>query len=538
MVTLEIILLLLAASAALELLARKIHVPRPTLLICGGLLLALLPGLPVPPLDPDVLFLIFIPPLLYWNARGTSLRDLRANFRSIGLLAFGLVIATICAVALVAHSLTPKMTWASAFTLGAIVSPPDVIAATAVTSRMNVSRQISTILGGEGLLNDATALVAYRMAVAAQLSGQFSAARAALQLLWAGGGGILIGLLVGWLVGKLRAAVENLPAVDNTVSLLTPFIAFIPAERVGVSGVLSVVTAGLYLSRQGSKILSAATRIQVRSMWTMVTFLLEGLVFIITGLELPRVTAAVRLYGLWPAIEYTAIISAVCIAIRLIWVFPNAYLPRILMRRLGRKTDWPPWRGVLFIGWAGIRGADSLVIALALPRPFPGRALIIFITFGVILVSLVVQGITLEPLIRLLRLPSDDTALIEEREARRRAVEAGLKQIEGETGAVTEEMRERHAHRAHRYGEPGDDEAEADRKKREEYRRLRLKMLEGEREELIRLRDENVIGDDVVHRIEAGLDLEEMLLAESRVEGRGATVKRRKARGKSRGSRH
>jgi CPA1 family monovalent cation:H+ antiporter len=524
MATLEIILLLLAASAGLELLARKIHVPRPTLLVCGGLLLALLPGLPVPPLDPDLLFLIFIPPLLYWNARGTSLRDLRANFRSIGLLAFGLVIATICVVAVVAHAMTPRMTWASAFTLGAIVSPPDVVAATAVTSRLGVSRLINTILGGEGLLNDATALVAYRMAVAAQVSGHFSAARAALQLLWASGGGIAIGLLVGWLVSLLRGAVEQLPAVDNTVSLLTPFIAFIPAEHLGMSGVLSVVTAALYLGRQASTILSAATRVQVRSLWVMVTFLLEGLVFIITGLELPRVTAAVRLYGLWPAIEYTAIISTVCIGIRLLWVFPSAYLPRVLLRRLGRQTDWPPWRGVLFIGWAGIRGADSLVIALALPRPFPARALIIFITFGVILVSLIVQGITLEPLIRLLRLPSDDTELIEERDARRRAVEAGLKRLDDETGTIPDEMRERHVHRAHRYGEPGDSEADADREQREEYRRLRLKMLEGEREELIRLRDENVIGDDVLHRIEAGLDLEELLLDESSVIRAGITV--------------
>jgi Na+/H+ antiporter len=514
MLTLEIILLLLAASAALELLARKIHVPRRTLLVCGGLLLALLPGLPVLPLDPNLYFLIFIPPLLYWNARGTSLRDLRANLLPIGLLAVGLVIATMCAVAVVAHALTPKMTWASAFTLGAIVSPPDVIAATAVTSRLNVSRTINTILGGEGLLNDATALVAYRMAVAAQLSGQFSAGRAALQLLLAGGGGIVIGLLVGWLVGLLRGAVENLPTVDNTISLLTPFIAFIPAEHLGASGVLSVVTAGLYLSRQTSKILSPGARVQARSMWSMVTFLLEGLIFIITGLELPRVWAAVRLYGLWPAIEYTAIISAVCIVIRLLWVFPGAFLPRLLLRRLGRQIEWPSWRPVLFVGWAGIRGADSLVIALALPRPFPARALIIFITFGVILVSLIVQGVTLEPLIRLLRLPGDDTELLEERTARRRAVEAGLRRLAGETGPIADELRERHAHLVHRYGEAADGEAKSDRAHQKEYRRLRRKMLEGEREEIIRLRDKNVISDSVLHRVEAGLDLEELLLGE------------------------
>ena len=515
MLTLEIILLLLAASAALELLARQVHVPRPTLLVCGGLLLSLVPGLPVLPLDPDLYFLIFIPPLLYWNARGTSLRDLRANFRAIAFLAFGLVIATMCAVAVVAHALTPKMTWPSAFTLGAVVSPPDVIAAAAVTSRLNVSRSINVILGGEGLLNDATALVAYRMAVGAQVSGHFSAARAALELLLAGGGGILIGLLIGWLVGLLRRSVENLPAVDNTISLLTPFLAFIPAERLGASGVLSVVTAGLYLGRQSSRILSADTRVQARSMWTMVTFLLEGLVFIITGLELPRVWTAVRLYGFRTAVGYTAIISAVCIVIRLIWVFASSYLPPLLLRRFGRRTHWPSPGAVLFVGWAGIRGADSLVIALALPRPFSGRALIIFITFGVILISLIVQGITLEPLIRRLRLPDDDTELLEEREARRRAVEAGLKRLENERGAVADELRERQAHRAHRYGEADDGEGKSDRANREEYRRLRRMMLDGEREELIRLRDENVISDGVLHRVEAGLDHEEMMLDES-----------------------
>jgi Na+/H+ antiporter len=513
--TLEIILLLLAASAGLELMARKIHVPRPTLLVCGGLILALVPGLPELPLDPELYFLIFIPPLLYWNARSTSLRDMRAHLRFIALLAVGLVIATMCAVAVAAHALTPKMTWPSAFTLGAIVSPPDVIAATAVTSRMSVSRSINTVLGGEGLLNDATALVAYRMAVGAQLSGQFSAGRATLQLLVSGGGGILLGLLVGWLLTWLRRAIENLPAVDNTLSLLTPFIAFIPAEHLGLSGVLSVVTAGLYVGRQASKILSAETRLQSRGMWTMVTFVLEGLVFIITGLELPRVTSAVRLYGLWPAVEYTAIISAVCIVVRLIWMFAIAFLPNVLPPRFVRPSDWPSPRGALFIGWAGIRGADSLVIALALPRPFSGRALIIFITFGVILVSLIVQGITLEPLIRLLRLPGNDVEQLEEREARRRAVEAGLKRLEDESGPPADELRRRYAHSAHRDGEPRDGETETDRVQWQEHRRLRRLMLEGEREELIRLRDENVISDVVLHRVEADLDLEEVLLSDA-----------------------
>src|SRR5712692_1854448 len=479
MITLEIILVLLAASAALEMLARKIHVPRPTLLVAGGVLLALIPGIPQIKLDPDLLFLLFIPPLLYWTAFNTSLRDLRTNLRAIGLLAVALVIVTMCGVAIVAHALISDLPWSAAFVLGAIVSPPDAVAVSAITERLHLARQITAILQGEGLLNDATALVAYRVAV-------------------------------GWLIIFVRSRIENFPLVENTISLLTPFIAYIPAEHAGPSGVLSVVTVGLYVARQGPRTISASTRLQALSIWRMLEFIFEGLIFIITGLELRNVTTAVRLFGLERTIEYGLIVSATCIVIRLAWTFPSAYLPRILLKKLGKKTDWPPWQAVTFVGWAGIRGADSLVIALALPlmtaaqHPFPKRHLIIFITFVVILVSLIVQGISLEPLIRLLRLPTDDASQAEEREARRLVAEAGLRRLEKLksddklTRRIAKDLRERHSHRAHRYGESSDAEVAIDRQEREEYRRLRREMINAERRELIRLRDQGKIGDDVL----------------------------------------
>ena len=527
MLTLEIILVLLAASAALEMVARKIHVPRPTLLVAGGVLLALIPGIPQIGLDPDLLFLLFIPPLLYWTAFNTSLRDLRTNFRAIGLLAIALVIVTMCGVAIVAHALIPNLPWSAAFVLGAIVSPPDAVAVSAITERLHLSRRITAILQGEGLLNDATALVAYRMAVAAVVSGVFSPKSAALQLIVAAAGGVAIGVAVGWLIIFVRSRIENFPLVENTVSLLTPFIAYIPAEHAGASGVLSVVTVGLYIARQGPRTISARTRLQAFSIWQMLAFIFEGLIFIITGLELRNVTTAVRLFGLEKTIAYGLIISATCIVIRLIWTFPSAYLPLIPLKKRRKKIDWPPWQGVAFVGWAGIRGADSLVIALALPlmtaahHPFPKRHLIIFITFVVILVSLIVQGISLEPLIRLLRLPTDDASQAEEREARRLVAEAGVRGLEKIksndklTRRIVKDLRERHSHRAHRYGESRDAEVAHDREEREEYRRLRRQMIDAERRELIRLRDHGKIGDDVLRRVQRDLDLEETLLDES-----------------------
>ena len=523
MAAVELVLTLLAAAAGLELLARRLGVPHPVLLVGGGLLLALTPGLPPVRLDPDVVFLVFVPPLLYWAALTSSYRDFRRNLPSITLLAVGLVLATTVAVAAVAHAVVPGMGWAPAFVLGAIVSPTDAVAATAIARRLGVARNAVTILEGESLVNDATALVAYRIAIGVVAAGTFSFGGAGVRFLVAAGGGIAVGLAAGAGVAWLRRRIDH-TVVENTISLLTPFVAYLPAERIGASGVLAVVTVGLYLGRKAPKIVSPRTRIQAGGMWEMVTFLLEGLIFILVGLELPRALAEVRPLSIRELVVPAVLVSGTVILARLLWMFPGAYAATRIGRLFGSRDEMPSWRGVLLVAWAGIRGGVSLVIALAIPltiaggKPFPDRDLIIFFTFAVILATLVLQGLSLPAVIRLLRLRKDQARDVEEREARHKIAAAGLEHLDGLDGdaGLVRRLRTRHAHRVHRYSPHREDAAKAhdhdDNRKAADYRRIRGSMIGAEREELIRLRDDNVIGDDVLRRIQNELDLEQMLL--------------------------
>jgi monovalent cation/hydrogen antiporter len=528
MAGLELILVLFAVVAALRLLADRLRVPLPALLVLGGIALAVIPGLPRPRLDPEVVFLIFVPPLLFWTALNTSWRDFRSNLRSISLLAVGLVLATMAAVAAVAHAAIPELTWPAAFVLGAVVSPPDPVAVTAVTRRLGIPRNIVTILEGEGLLNDATALVAFRMAVAAAVAGAFSPKEAALRFLLNGAGGVLVGLAVGWGIGWVRLHVGNAPVVENTISLLTPFAAFIPAERLGVSGVLAVVAVGLYLGRHGPRIVSPETRVLAQSMWQMVTFLLEGLVFILVGLELPLVLAALDSNDFGILVEAALLVSGAAILVRILWVFPGAYLPRVILRKLGASEPFPSWRSVAFVGWAGLRGGDSLVIALSVPltaaggKPFPGRDLILFLTFSVIFVTLVLQGLTLKPVVRALGLKPDPESDAEERQARSRVTESGLSKLETMPHAspIEEEVRKglraKYEHVSHRLeARARGGRHERDEERTKAYRRYRLGMIGAERSELLRLRDADVISDEVMRRIQRDLDLEQVLLESS-----------------------
>jgi Na+/H+ antiporter len=525
MAGLELILALLAVVAALQLVAERLAIPHPVLLVVVGGVLAMVPGLPRPHLDPDVVFLVFVPPLLYAAAITTSLRDFRRSLRPIVLNSVGLVLATMAAVAAVARALAPELTWPAAFVLGAIVSPPDPVAVVAVTRRLGVPRVVVTILEGEGLVNDATALVAYRMAVAAVVAGTFSLGAATLGFVLRGAGGVLVGLAVGYAVFRLRRRIGRAPIVENTVSLLTPFAAYIPADRIGASGVLAVVAVGLYLGRQGPWVISPPSRIQSQNVWSLVSFLLEGLVFILVGLELPVVLASIG--GRVPRglLLCAAAVSGAAILVRLLWVFPTAYLPRLLGRWLGRPEDLPSWRQVAFVGWAGLRGADSLVVALALPvaaaggRPFPGRSAIIFLTFAVIFVTLVLQGLTLRPVIRLLGLRPDGEDEDEETRSRLLVAKAGLARLDELAAAgdpapdVLAEVRERLLHRVHRLeARAHGGTHEADERFLAEYRRLRLAALAAERHEVVRLRDEEVISDDVMRRVQRDLDLEQILL--------------------------
>jgi Na+/H+ antiporter len=566
----EIIIFLLIVAAGLELLSRRIGVPRPILLVIAGSLLAFVPAAPVVRVEPDVVFFIFLPPLLYWAAINTSYREFRQNGLDIMLLAVGLVVATAVAVAAVAHAMFTTLSWPAAFALGAAVGPTDAVAATAVMRRFGVPRTLVSILEGESLVNDATSLVIFEMALTASSTGQFSLGPALLSFVWAAGGGIIVGLAAGWCIAALRRWLgrtsERSPVVESSLSLLTPYVAFLAADRVGVSGVLAVVVAGLYLGHASSRLLTAASRIQAINMWEIVDFLLEGLLFIFVGLGLPLALGGVKAGGeetLSRLIATSAAVSAVVIALRLAWVFPVAYTPRYIRRRLvKRHVSYPPWRNVFFVGWAGLRGAVSLVLALSIPfvtssgAPFPGRDVVIFITFIVILVTLVGQGLTLRPLIWELGLKPDRADAFEETNARLQTAQAALARLDeietrqrtndarGDAGDPSSELgdpdvhdianalRDQYIHRVHRYsnevrsrtipspdahGEPDVPdsdaiEADLDYRRAGSYRQLRLAMLDAERLRLIQMRDEGEISDGVLHRVERDLDLEQSLL--------------------------
>ncbi len=512
-----LILLLFAAIAGLRLFADRSGIPLPALLVLGGLGVAFVPGIPRLNLDPETIFLIFIPPLLFWASLTTSLRDLKRNLRSIALLAVWLVLATMAVVAVVAHALIPNLPWALCFVLGAIVSPPDAVAVTASTRRLTLPRDMLVILEGESLANDATALVAYQIALTAAVAGTFSLSHATVELLLTGAGGIAVGFATGWCVGWVRLHMTRSSVVENTISLLSPFIAFIPANELGCSGVLAVVTMGLYFGRRGPRVLTAETRLQGTAMWEMLTFLLEGLVFILIGLQLPQVIHALDAGAVARLLEVSVAITAMMIVTRILWIFPGAYVPRWIDRRLGRATSrYPPWRHLLFTGWAGIRGGDSLVIALALPYtglyggPLPGRDAIIFVTFVVILITLVVQGLTLAPLIRLLGIVGGNEEEAEERHARRASIRAGadaLKRFMTDGSAEAEAAAGLGQMAAFNLESINGPTSTASA-----HLRLHMAMLAAERESVIAMRDRNEIGDAVMRRLQQEFDHEEVLL--------------------------
>jgi CPA1 family monovalent cation:H+ antiporter len=515
----EIFVGLLLAVAVLALLARKFHIPYPIFFLVGGLLIGLIPGHPPVRLDPNLVFLFFLPPLLFPAALFTSWRDFRANLRPISLLAVGLVLFTTVIVAWLAHHFM-KLPLAAGFVLGAIVSPPDAIAATAIAERLNVPRRIVTILEGESLVNDATALIAYRFAVAAVVTGSFSLVRASAEFFIVGIGGILVGLVVGWLAVWFHKRVDDAP-IEITVSLLTPFVAYLPAEHLGVSGVLAVVTAGLYLGWRTPEILSYRTRLQAGPVWEMVEFLLNGFVFILIGLQLPEVLSGLPEtdYSLGKLAGYALIISVAVIVIRMLWVFPAAYLPRLLFKKIRDKDPYPNWRHITIIGWTGMRGVVSLAAALALKENFPGRDLILFLTFVVIFATLVLQGLSLPWLIRRLGIKDDGSARKEELQARLKANRAALehlKKIAERNPAKADALeRLRVEYEDHIRQVEGDQPKNAGTPLRlfsSEYERLSHEALQEERKTILQLRNESVISDEVLRRIQRDIDLAEIRL--------------------------
>ena len=540
---LELILVLLAFAAALQVVARRFGIPQPALLVLGGAALALLPGLPRPSLDPELIFLIFVPPLLYYAAIRAPQRELAQKLWPIFHLSVPLVLFTMLAVAVVVHGIDPEFTWPAAFVLGAIVAPPDPVAAVAVMRPLRTPTEVTAILEGEGMFNDATALVAYRLAVATAVTGVFSLGQAAADFAWSGPLGVAAGLILGRAVLGLRARLQYFPLVDNSVSLLTPFVVYLTADALGASGVLAVVAAGLYIGQRLSTVLSPAARVQTTSTWGLLAFILENLVFILIGLELPYVMQDAGYSSVSDWLGLAAVVSLVVILVRLAVVLPGPFLWRGLTRQAR-----PDLRGVALVGWMGVRGAESVVIALALPQltaagtPFPARGDIVFISFAVVFATLVLQGMTIGPFARRLGLQGDTRSEQEEAHARHVLASTGLERLDelagsnGNSAEIVDELRYRHQHRARRWearerrlgrdpigrhpADSTDDDGDAGGEAHAaSYRQLRSAMLDAERDAVVKLRDEGIIGGEVLRRIERDLDLEGMLLDEGTLDG-------------------
>jgi Na+/H+ antiporter len=441
------------------------------------------------------------------------------------------VLVTAVTVAVVAHAAI-GLSWTAAVVLGVIVSPTDPVAATAIANRLGMPRRIVTILEGESLINDGTALVLYRTAVAAAVAGSFSVFETGLDFVLSSIGGVVIGLLVGWAIARVRRWVED-PLVEITISLFTGYAAYIPAEELGVSGVLAVVAAGIYLGRHSSVMTAPRARLAAFSVWEVVPFLLNSMLFILIGLQLPTILEGLSgEYSMGSVVLYAALVSLTVIVTRLLWVFPKAYLPRrLLPRRLRELDPYPPWQHVIAIGYTGMRGVVSLAAALALPltaeggAPFPGRDLILFLTFCVILVTLVLQGLSLPFLIRRLGLAGDvEEEEREEIKARQLAAEAALERIEELEGEdwvredTAERMRGLYEFRRRRFAAQltGQSEDEEDGDNYEErsagFQRFRRELLGAERAELLKLRDLGRLSDETRRRIERDLDLEDARL--------------------------
>ncbi len=515
---LEVIIMLLAVVLALTTVAQKICVPYPIFLVLGGLVLGLAPGLPTVTLHPDLVFLVFLPPILWAAAYFTSFREFRRNLRPISLLAVGLVLATTAGVAVAAHALLPGIGWAEAIALGAIVSPPDAVSATAVGKRLRIPRRAVTILEGESLLNDATALVVYRTAVGAVVGGSFALGHAVLDFFFAAAAGMAIGIGAAWLTRWALCATED-GFTQIGVTLLVPYIAWVVAESVHASAVLACVAGGLYLRQYFSGAVAPATRLQARAVWDLLIFLLNGVIFILIGLQLGALRDSMPAGQFRPVLIAGLVISVTAIVVRFLWVPLAALIPRWVSAKLRARDPMPSWAGMFLVSWTGMRGIVTLAAALALPvstaagSPFPFRSEIILISFTVILVTLVLQGLSLPPIIRLLRFEEEDDLKQEETLAREQAATAALARLDEvatESWVTTEQVervRLRYLRRMERLAKAGVTEQEMSGADHALFQRLQHEVLTAERRALIGLRNAGTISDEVLHHLEQELDV-------------------------------
>ena len=517
-----IVLFLLVAVAALTMLARVLDVPYPILLVIGGSLVGFAPGVPDVELEPELVLFIFLPPLLFNAAYFSSLRDLRRHLRAITLSAIALVLLTTVAVAVIAHAAIAGLPWAAAFALGAIVSPTDPLAATTIARRLGVPRNVTSVIEGESLVNDGTALVAYRTAVLA-VGGTFDLLDATGDFVVNVAGGIAFGVVAGLLLVQVFRRIVADDVVGVVLSLASGYIAYLPAEEIGVSGVLAAVAVGLIVGRRSPEISTAAGRLRGYAFWEVLVFLLNATLFVLVGLQLPTILyeqehSAAELAGLG------VLVSLAVIATRLVWLFTVPYLIRALDRRQSQVARRTTWRVRMIVGWSGLRGAVSLAAALALPGDFPERGLLIFLTLCVIFATLVLQGLTLPALIRRLDVRDDGGGEREELHARRQATEAAIAHLQrlGDEEWTREdtvgrmlalyEFRDRRLRQ--RAGELDDgDEKQDDLDERSHtYQRMVREVLDAQRRRIIELRDEGTISDDVLHALERELDLEDQRL--------------------------
>jgi len=516
----------LAAIVLCAIGAKRLRLPYPIVFIVAGAALAFIPNLPPVPIDPQYIFLIVLPPLLFYGGWSTDWRIFVQNLRPIMLLAVGLVFITTFAVASTAHAF--GFPWAAAFVLGAIVSPPDAVAASAIFERFSIPRRVAAILEGEGLVNDGTALVLYRFAILAAVSGTFSPVVASMSFVIVAVGGILIGILVGMAVDRgtqwLATLDLNDSLIDNLVFLLAPYVAYLGAEAIGVSGVLATAAAGVLVSRRASIIYSPETRLVSRSVWRLLNYLLNGFIFLLIGLQLRGIVLGSPDIG--RQVRIGAIVTLVAIVVRIVWVIFATLLPRWLSPALARRDPIPSWKAITLLAWTGLRGIVSLAAALALPlhdgagRPFAFRDDIIFVTFFVIAVTLVGQGLSVIPLLRWLKLDVDSESVDErEVEVRIAALRAGLERlssIEQPDSSVDEwevlgRLRAEYEHRIEhlRSHLPGEAESDASRFDH----RLQDEALDAERAAIMQMREEGRIPDDIFRRIEYDLDLAQTRLS-------------------------
>ena len=524
--TIQTLVLLLAVIAAVAVVAARAQIPASILLVLTGVALALIPGLPTLELAPEFVLLIVLPPVVYSAAVAMSWREFRFNLRPIALLAIGCVIFTTAAIAAAMHYLT-GLAWGPGFVLGAIVSPPDALAPLSIARRLQVPRRLLVILEGEGLANDATALVLYRFAVAAVSLGVFSPSEALGAFAAILVGEVLWGIGVGWLMLRLRRWVRD-PRIEITLSILTPFLAYWPPEEIGGSGVLATVTAGLYISWNGLRLISAATRLQGIFFWDFVMYLIEGLVFLVTGLQVRSVISGIRGYSVSELAISAVLASAVVIVARFIWLYPATYLPRWLVPSIRRNDPSPPWQWPFALASAGVRGIVSLAAALAIPlvtatgQPFPQRDLILFLTFSVILVTLVGQGLALPTIIRALGLAKAgrrelEKARLEEREARRRAAQSAIERfdqlaIERDLAAeIAEPLRAAQRSRLLQVGLACDDSGAVG--VADLHDEIERELIEAERRLINDLFRDGQLNDEARRRIERDLDLREARVA-------------------------